>query len=317
LAWWALRLDNNRIKQAKIYGEDKKIGDSWYVVATDESVRKAVRELMATPSAAGGQATDDGATTSTLDDATKAIVPVDQQPVDLSGVRVDVLNANGVDGAAGLGAGWLRNEGAQVLSVGDAPEMQARSTVSYPEGQSAAANRVAKVLGARQVVLDTSLDRIVVKLGEDFEAASDPVTSPGARGIIYSSEYTALQTMVPFPLMGPTYMPEGYRYVDHRVYDIDVGGGRSFPAVKTIYRWGEEDQYLGMMQTTFVNAPMATAGEQVTMNDTTYTIVGVVGKVDYIWWQKDGVLYWVSNTISSLLGRSELLNVATGMVSVQ
>jgi LCP family protein required for cell wall assembly len=316
LAWWGLDLDNSRIKQAKIYGEDKKIGDLWYVVASDESISGAVRDLMQSPAESAGKAAE-GATTSTLDEATRAIVPVDRFPADLSGVDVEVLNANGVNGAAALGAGWLRNEGARVISVGDAPEMQARTTVAYPQGQSAAADRVAKVLGARQVVLDTSASHVVVKLGEDFKAASDPVTSPGARGIIYSSEYIALQTMVPFSIVGPTYMPEGYRYVDHRVYGIDAGGGRVFPALKTVYRWGKEDQYLGLMQTTFVNAPAAAPGEQVTENGITYTIVGIAGKVDYIWWEIDGVLYWVSNTISCLLSRSELLNVAIGMVMVQ
>ena len=39
-------------------------------------------------------------------------------------------------------------------------------------------------------------------------------------------------------------------------------------------------------------------------------------KVERIWWKADGVLYWVSNTLSHLLSKEEMLAMAESMVPV-
>ncbi len=49
---------------------------------------------------------------------------------------------------------------------------------------------------------------------------------------------------------------------------------------------------------------------------TTFTIVGTNQKVERIWWRADGVLYWVSNTLSYLLSKEELLAVAQSMLPI-
>ena len=53
-----------------------------------------------------------------------------------------------------------------------------------------------------------------------------------------------------------------------------------------MYRFQREDQFLGLMETTFVDAPAASPGEQVKQNDTTFTIVQTGAGVDHIWWKK-------------------------------
>ena len=67
----------------------------------------------------------------------------------------------------------------------------------------------------------------------------------------------------------------------------------------------------------FVNAPAASAGEEVDRSGTTFTVVTVGGQVERVWWSRNGVLYWVSNTLASVLSRDQLLQVATSMAPVR
>ena len=121
----------------------------------------------------------------------------------------------------------------------------------------------------------------------------------------------------------PGYLPEGYAYVDRRPvdrgsYDIEVGDDK--PGLKIVYqltREGEEtDQYLGIMETTWLDAPAAGPGQVMERNGIDYTIVGTNQKVDRIWWKVDDTLYWVSNTLSYYLSKKELLNVAESMIVI-
>jgi LCP family protein required for cell wall assembly len=135
-----------------------------------------------------------------------------------------------------------------------------------------------------------------------------------------SSEWKALGSMIPFPLEGPGYIPPGYEYCDRMppkggTYDIKVGGGTK-PALKMVYRHLQEDEYLGITETTWLQAPMASKGEEVKYDGLTYTVVGTSQKVDHVWWKQDGVLYWVSNALSYLLDEQELLKMAESFISI-
>jgi hypothetical protein len=44
--------------------------------------------------------------------------------------------------------------------------------------------------------------------------------------------------------------------------------------------------------------------------------VGTYRQVDHIWWKKDGVLYWVSNTLQYRVSASDLLKIAENMVAL-
>ena len=135
-----------------------------------------------------------------------------------------------------------------------------------------------------------------------------------------SSEWKALAGMVSFPLEGPGYIPPGYKYSDRMpqkggTYDIKVGGGTK-PALKMIYRYQQEDEYLGITETTWLDASMAATGVEVRYAGVTFTVVGTNQKVDHVWWKKGGVLYWVSNTLSYLLDKNELLKIAESFIAV-
>ncbi|OFW57457.1 MAG: hypothetical protein A2133_06730 [Actinobacteria bacterium RBG_16_64_13] len=128
-----------------------------------------------------------------------------------------------------------------------------------------------------------------------------------------------------FQVMAPGYLPEGYAYVDKNPaspgsYDIVVDGDKTMPAIKMVYRLtrnGEvTDQYMGIMQTTWLEAPAAAEGREYQYNGMTFTVVGTSQNTDHVWWVKDGVLYWVSNTLSYFLNAKELLKVAESMIVI-
>jgi hypothetical protein len=134
-----------------------------------------------------------------------------------------------------------------------------------------------------------------------------------------------IASAAPFQVMAPGYLPAGYGYVDRTpkevgVYDIVTDGGTE-PAVKLVYRLTNvegvaTDQYMGIMETAWVDAPAAGVGQQVERNGITYTFVGTDQRTERIWWVKEDVLYWVSNTLSYVLNRTELLKVAESMIVI-
>lgn len=126
--------------------------------------------------------------------------------------------------------------------------------------------------------------------------------------------------------MAPGYLPEGYAYIDSNPdrrqpgsYDIVVGDEVE-AAVKMVYQLTREgeplDQYMGIMQTSWIDAPAAAKGREVTKDGVAYTVVGTSSGADHVWWIQDGVLYWVSNTLSYYLHSNELLKVAQSMIVV-
>jgi hypothetical protein len=77
-----------------------------------------------------------------------------------------------------------------------------------------------------------------------------------------------------------------------------------------MYRHGTDDQYLGVTETTWLGAPAAAKGQQVTYAGTTFTVVGTAQAADHVWWVKNGVLYWVSNTLSYLVSEPDMVRMA-------
>lgn len=150
------------------------------------------------------------------------------------------------------------------------------------------------------------------------EFITDPDKIPNSR------LWKQLAAAAPFPVKAPGYLPRGYGYVDRNPteggsYGIVVGDGTE-PAIKMVYQFtrdGEKfDQYLGIMETTWLKAPAASKGREVKKDGITYTIVGTSQNTDHVWWIEDGVLYWVSNTLSYFLSATELLKVAQSMIAI-
>lgn len=154
---------------------------------------------------------------------------------------------------------------------------------------------------------------------EGMEVITDPDEIAG------SERWHDVASIAPFQVLAPGYLPEDYDLVDQyppegfSSYDIVVGDEVE-KAMKFVYQRthnGEPiDQYLGIMETTWLEAPAASPGREVEVNGTVYTVVGTSQSIDHVWWIKNGVLYWVSNTLSYLLHSSELLKVAESMIEI-
>jgi LCP family protein required for cell wall assembly len=135
--------------------------------------------------------------------------------------------------------------------------------------------------------------------------------------------------MAPFAIEAPAYVAEGYRIATRSgtyayVYDIKVGDGKQ-PAVLMLYkntgagRSGEvklQQEYINITATAWTDAPVASPGRQVTYNGTLYTVVGTTDKVERVWWKRNGVLYWVSNSLARVVSEAELLAMAESMIPI-
>jgi LCP family protein required for cell wall assembly len=127
------------------------------------------------------------------------------------------------------------------------------------------------------------------------------------------SNWRSLESDAGFTLMAPTYLPPKCAYSYKRSYTIPLGS-RSRPAIRVGYRLGKKDQYLGIGATTWLDAPLASPGKEVTVDGVVFTIVGTSTKADHVWWVKDKVLYWVANTLMYEISREQLLAVAISCV---
>ena len=313
LAYWAVRLDGNRIRRVSLIGDATDVGGVSYVLADNSTIANAVESFLTLP----GTIPSPGTTAKSTTTATTT------KPADLTGIEVDVQNANGRVGEAGAVATWLGDLKATVVSTGNAAKNRGTSAVQYPSGKSKQARTAAAVLGIDTVEYSGSAQRITVLLGDDFELPAAYALPPDANNISAALGWKSIAKAMPFAIQGPGYIPKGYYFVqkwptDTNTYDIDGKGGK--PAFTMLYRLKQQgswtDQYMGLTETTWQDAPAASKGREIAYNGRVLTIVGPSDNADRVWWKEDGVLYWVSNTLFHLLSENELVAVAKNMVAI-
>ncbi len=309
LAYWGIKLNGDRIKQVSLVSDTQTIDDISYVIASEDEIEAAVTASRTPPVATKVVAKQDAS-------GGKDLPTTALEVVDVSGVNVDVVNGTGRAGQAALAALWISGHGATIHTAGDSSRATvSKTSVHYPEGLTTAGHKVAQALGIAAVGESNSVSRVTVTLGVTFAM---PVNSIPAETTGHLPNVTAWQTFArqaSFTLEAPAYLPQNIAYAYGRSYNITVGKG-SKPALKMAYQFKSQDQYLGIMETPWLDAPAASAGLEVTEAGTVYTVVGTSGKVDHVWWRRDGVLYWVSNTLSYGFPREELLAVAESMTPV-
>lgn len=223
-------------------------------------------------------------------------------------------------GVAGLSGDRIR----QVSITGDIREVDGVSYVIPEEG--AVGEAVEKLLtppsapGSSETTGSSTGGETTTAAIDGSEFITDPDAVPNSR------LWKQFAAAAPFPVRAPGYLPEGYAYVDSNpdrrnpgVYDIEGGEGDK-PGIKMVYQFTRDgepfDQYLGIMETTWVEAPAAGEGRELKKDGITYTVVGTSHNTDRVWWVQDGVLYWVSNTLSYYLNSTELLKVAQSMIVI-
>jgi LCP family protein required for cell wall assembly len=226
-----------------------------------------------------------------------------------------------------LGGGNIR----QVTIVGDIQTIEGVSYVIPADG--VLEQRIQQLMTPAAIGSDaqTTVGTTPAGVGVNTNTVTEPVEPvdssmfiTDANLIRESPMWKTIASQVSFAVMAPGYVPEGYIYFQKNpenggTYDIDTGGGTA-KGLKLVYQLNRDGQafgqYLGIMETDWVNAPAASPGQQVIYNGTTFTIVGTYDSTERVWWVKDGVLYWVSNTISHYLKPSELVKMAASMIPI-
>ena len=312
LAYWGVRLDGNRMRRITLVGDPQDIDGVSYVVVSDKGLADAVTSFLTLPGMTPSTQEPPSGTTTTT-----------EAPVDLSGIEVDILNGNGIEGEAAAAGNWLADMGATLGTTGNAGKSYSQTVVEYGAGMSSKAKKVAAAVGADTAWSD-SVQRVTLVLGGDFSLPQKYALPPNPNTISAAGGWKAIAESVPFAVEGPAYIPKGYYFVEKTppkqpTYGIKVGGGTQ-PAFKMLYRLKDHgswtDQYLGIMETSWLDAPAASKGREVDQNGTVYTVVGTGDNVDRVWWKADGALYWISNTLFHELSEKELLAMAESMVLI-
>lgn len=307
LAYWAVKLDGSRIRQAKIVGSVQTIDGASVVVASSGALKNAISDFLTEPPP--------------VEEDEELAAPANAiiQTADLSGISLNVVNGTGRVGQGALAAAWLMRQGATVLSVNESEDpVQGDAVVTYRGGQEDQAAVVARALGIPLTKQSGGSARITVTLGSTYGISGDqiPATPPTSGTIVNAQQWQSLAGQASFQLVAPTFLPGGVAYSFRRSYAI-TAGGKNQPAVRVGYRFGSDDKYMGFSETTWVDAPIASPGWKVKgPGGVIYRVVGSSIKTDHVWWEQNGVLCWVSNTIAFDLGREEMLAAAMSALPV-
>jgi polyisoprenyl-teichoic acid--peptidoglycan teichoic acid transferase len=230
----------------------------------------------------------------------------------LPGLAGDLLN-NAATDLSGDQILRLAYFGAK-LSGGHIRQARLVGSVATVDGRSVVQATSAQIDKAVQDYLTPPKTGTTITTDESDSATETTIHSSGATANGASAVWKQVAATVPFAVEAPSYLPTDYKYFDRmpragKTYTIDTGSGKA-PAIRIIYRYDTRDQYLGVSETSWLDAPLASPGTTVKSDGITYTVVGTSGKVDHVWWKKDDVLYWVSNSLNYLLSQQEMLKVA-------
>jgi LCP family protein required for cell wall assembly len=310
LAYWVEKLDSSGIKRGQITGPTGSINGSFYILPSDQQIADSVKDFFTPPTPAQAT-TNAGSSGSSSSAGTVAALT----PTDLSGITLDVVNATGRAGQAAMAGIWLDRQGASLEGVSNADAVvNGPAAVKYSGSRGDDAQKVAQALGIQQVEKSPGVSGITVVLGDAYTFDGAKLSGTSASALRLSS-WQALQKQAGITLMAPSYVPSDFSYSFDRSYDLNTGNGTK-PAVRVGYRYNTEDLYAGVSASSWTGAPLAGPGVKVQVGDVTYTVVGAVNKPDHVWWVKDGLLYWVSNTIFGDMSREEMLAMAVSCVPV-
>ena len=117
-----------------------------------------------------------------------------------------------------------------------------------------------------------------------------------------------IAAQAPFKVMAPGYLPADYVYHDRNpesggAYDIDTGGGTE-KGLKMVYQLNRKERpatstWASWRPTGWTRRRRARAGRWRTTASPTRSWAPTTS-TERVWWKKDGVLYWVSNTLIAL-----------------
>lgn len=322
LSGWAAKLDGSRIRQVTVKDvESMWVYDSYgnhlnVLKVSDTTLANTIHQFL-TPSSAAPSSSTSGSTATTA------------AKVQISGSSIDIIDKSGKSGLLSGAKQWMTALGVTVVKATQGSTTGLKTTkVAYPSGSKSLAQAFANAVGSQSVVLDSSVDRVTLVLGDDLAVPSQYGPQPSVDSILRKDLWDWRAKHAGFTVEAPTWLPSEYEYLytypyDHGTYNIKVDNGTK-PAFKVVYVSKNVDlkkvvpaDYLGIAETTWLDAPVASKPIYTRENNgVTYNVVGTYRQVDHIWWKKDGVLYWVSNTLQYQVSAGDLLKIAENMVAL-
>jgi LCP family protein required for cell wall assembly len=254
--------------------------------------------------------------------------PTDQTPPPKD-VTVEVLNGNGVAGAADDAAYRLGQRGYQVANGGNADTFDYFETVIRYDpaaaGAELAARELADLFGDAEVESagpSSDLETMVqVIVGQTFQGHLTPVPqdrTPERQPPVVSRDPThalgrvrAAQKRVDFRLYVPTIRERGSSLdfeVPARAYEIDDHDG-----FRLTYRTSS-GEYWGIQQTNWTDAP-ALQGPSLTqeIGQREYKLFFNGPRLHMVAFEENGAAYWVVNTLLDRMSNETMLAIAKGL----
>ena len=245
-----------------------------------------------------------------------------------SEVTIEVLNGNGIAGAADDAAYRLSQREYQVVNGGNADKFDYFESVilydpTVPEAE-AAANRLGDLFGDAQVeavssrVELTTMLRVIV--GQTFHGTLTPLpqdTTPQHQPPVVTAETAAepyvraARRKVDFDLLLPTVREQtssldtteparAYRIGDH-------------DAFRLVYRTAA-NEYWGIQQVGWEDPPILDgASVAQTIKGRQYSLYFAGAKLHMVAFQENGASYWVVNTLLNRLSNETMLAIARGL----
>jgi LCP family protein required for cell wall assembly len=248
-----------------------------------------------------------------------------------SQVNVEVLNGNGVAGAAGDAVYLLGQRGYKAMDGGNAETFEYFQTLIVYDparaGAEGAARDMAKLFGdaeVREGAPDEGLETMLrITLGKTFQGTLAPVpkdTTPTRQPprVVQAREEAlpllrVAQRRVDFPLMVPTMRESSSQLSDLvpiRAYDVRAGE----KAVRLVYNGPFGTDYWGIQMTSWTDAPVL-EGPTVRrrLGGREYSLYFNGNKLHMVAFIEDGGAYWVVNTLLDAMSNETMLAIAKGL----
>jgi LCP family protein required for cell wall assembly len=319
----AYELPSGNLFQPRLSPESLGENEFFQLIASEEEIGRVVDEFVNPDPEAGEKATSVA-----VGEKPKSKV---RQGPPATQVNVEVLNGNGVAGAADDATYLLSQRGYKAVDGGNADTFEYfDSLILYDptrEGADGAAADMAKLFGDADVREATPADgletmlRVVV--GQTFQGTLAPAprdTTPERQPPRVVADPSAVaplvrqaQRKVDFPLLVPTVHEAGSALSTLepiRVYNVRPGER----GVRIVYNGPSGTDYWGIQQTSWTEAPALDGPTLVRrIGNREYMLFFNGPKLHMVAFEENGSAYWVVNTLLDALSNETMLAIAKGL----
>lgn len=236
-------------------------------------------------------------------------------------LAIEVLNGNGVGGAAASAAGLFIQKGCTRVDVGgNANNSYVENQIYFREGSQAAAAELCSLIEPCKASplppeLKTTAQLLVV-VGSSFDGQlteKQPEIKPSLHFEENSDaawdKWKSAALQLPFPVQKPVNFPVEFDYIDFHTYEIETDDGPK-PALKVVCE-NEVGNTWGIMETTFTHAPLLdnpTVEREISGKNYLFYYAGE--NLRYIAWQDGDVVFWITNSLQNSLSEDTMVQLA-------